>query len=617
MFIRSASVPDSRSPAVTTFYISVTPDDTPGWNVTVYTSVDMFGRPNFSLSSGTRLIVLAAVAVMLPTTVLCVIQYRSLADLEGKTKAAVQENLRQTLQGVARDVEGRFKGLAGESLVQLGPEDLKRENLGKIGSHYAAVRQRHPAVDQLFVVSNCSCQGGSYALLYTPQGNRLVEHTRYKEDQDVLRATKAYESAGLLHPANSNRDTVLWQSACPTCDGEGADQLGLYVFRPMFEAEGRWPVGFAGLTLNPSYLKEKLFAEVALGLSSGGSDGGSVNPDLVLGVFDENRREVYASTAGDKNYEVRMALGPMFPDWELALGYKDMTIAALARDNFQRSLMLSVFVLGCLILGIILTLRATAREMKLAQAKSTFVSNVSHELKTPLALIRLFAETLELGRVKNSDKAQEYYRIINNESQRLTQLINNVLDFAKIEAGRKDYRFTKADTARLVEDVIRSYEYQIINAGFELKVDIEHNLPSAMIDRDALSQAVLNLLNNAVKYSDDVKRISVRVRLCERHVAIEVADQGVGIPRSEQEKIFEKFYRVSAGLVHDTKGSGLGLALVRHIVEAHGGQALVESAPGRGSCFTILLPASIETETAAKQLGMEVGGYQVAESTDH
>ena len=127
--------------------------------------------------------------------------------------------------------------------------------------------------------------------------------------------------------------------------------------------------------------------------------------------------------------------------------------------------------LSLLVLGIILTLRATSREMKLAQAKSTFVSNVSHELKTPLALIRLFAETLELGRVRNNEKAKEYYRIINNESRRLTQLINNILDFSKIEAGRKEYEFVKSDITEVVEEVIRSYEYQIVNAGFELNAE--------------------------------------------------------------------------------------------------------------------------------------------------
>jgi signal transduction histidine kinase len=262
-----------------------------------------------------------------------------------------------------------------------------------------------------------------------------------------------------------------------------------------------------------------------------------------------------------------------------------------------------------------LTLRATAREMKLAQAKSTFVSNVSHELKTPLALIRLFAETLELGRVKSGDKAKEYYRIINNESRRLTQLINNILDFSKIEAGRKEYEFVESDITEVVEEVIRSYEYQIINAGFELNAQIEHDLPLVSIDRDAISQAVLNLINNAVKYSDESKEITVQVRLRDRSVAIEVADKGIGIPRSEQDKIFEKFYRVSTGLVHNTKGSGLGLALVKHIVEAHDGKIIVESAPGKGSRFTMMIPVNGAVATT-KEMKLD-GGYKVAKSSNN
>jgi signal transduction histidine kinase len=271
--------------------------------------------------------------------------------------------------------------------------------------------------------------------------------------------------------------------------------------------------------------------------------------------------------------------------------------------------MLTLFVLSLLIIGIILTLRATAREMKLAQAKSTFVSNVSHELKTPLALIRLFAETLELGRVKSGDKAKEYYRIINNESRRLTQLINNILDFSKIEAGRKEYEFVESDITEVVEEVIRSYEYQIINAGFELNAQIEHDLPLVSIDRDAISQAVLNLINNAVKYSDESKEITVQVRLRE------VADKGIGIPRSEQDKIFEKFYRVSTGLVHNTKGSGLGLALVKHIVEAHDGKIIVESAPGKGSRFTMMIPVNGAVATT-KEMKLD-GGYKVAKSSNN
>jgi signal transduction histidine kinase len=310
-----------------------------------------------------------------------------------------------------------------------------------------------------------------------------------------------------------------------------------------------------------------------------------------------------------------MSFAPAFPQWKLALGYKNTTIEQLARGNFTKNLLLTLLLLSILILGIILTLRATSREMKLAEAKSTFVSNVSHELKTPLALIRLFAETLELGRVKSAEKAHEYHRIINSESRRLTQLINNILDFSKIEAGRKEYQFVESDVAEVVEDVLKSYDYQITSAGFELTTDIAADLPPVAIDRDAISQALLNLVNNAVKYSDDVKKISVRMRRRDGFVAIEVADHGIGIPRAEQEKIFEKFYRVSTGLVHDTKGSGLGLALVKHIVEAHKGNIQLESAPGRGSRFTMLIPAN-GVGAAAEPVKFD-GGYPIAEGANH
>src|SRR5262249_56476745 len=166
-------------------------------------------------------------------------------------------------------------------------------------------------------------------------------------------------------------------------------------------------------------------------------------------------------------------------------------------------------------------------------------------------LIRVLGERLELGRVRNSEEAHDYYRIMNRESRRLTRLINNILDFSRIEAGRRQYQFAETDVAEVVTEVLQSYERQMTSAGFEARTNIQPDLPRALIDREALAQAVLNLVDNAIRYSDRAKRIEVSVRLRGGDIAIEVADQGIGIPKVEHRRIFEKFYRVSTGLVDD------------------------------------------------------------------
>ncbi len=557
---------------------------------------------------------LAIVAVLLPTTILSVFQYRSLVDLEDKTKVAIQENLRQTMYSVVRKVAGNMKIIAKDSLYSIEPRTIEGICPEEASTRLDALRKSHPEIGQLFAIIDCPCKKG-FAIFSTPEGTRRIERAQFKENPGVTGAMKAYESAHLSSNSMGTKPELLFWQTPTICEGVEKHFSDVYIFTPLFDPAKKEPVGFAGLILNQEYLRAQFFPEIIPDMLRNSETEGN-DTDLIMGIMYEDWHEFYATKDGAKEYEVKMGFGPLFPKWYLAIGYKDTTIEALAKDNFQKSLMLTFSVLLLLLAGMILTLRATAREVKLAQAKSTFVSNVSHELKTPLALIRLFAETLELGRVRNPEKAQEYYRIINNESRRLTQLINNILDFAKIEAGRKEYEFVQASVAEVVEDVIRSYEYQIASAGFELVTDIEPDVPLALIDRDAISQAVLNLLNNSIKYSEENKHITVRVRGRGDRVAIEVADRGIGIPRSEQGKVFEKFYRVSAGLVHNTKGTGLGLALVKHITEAHDGQILVESTPGKGSRFTILIPA-LQTAPATDDLRLDAGGYEIAESANN
>jgi len=278
----------------------------------------------------------------------------------------------------------------------------------------------------------------------------------------------------------------------------------------------------------------------------------------------------------------------------LAIKLKGTTLEELG----QRFVRTSFLILGGLSLllagGILLTYRSVSKEMALARLKSDFVSNVSHELRTPLSLIRLYAETLEMGRLTSPEKYQEYYRIIRKESERLTALINNILDFSRIEAGRKEYDFRETDLRELVHNTLDSYRYQIEQHGFDYEEKIADNVPPLRVDREAMARSLVNLVNNALKYSQDRKFIGVKLYRDNGSVKLEVEDHGIGIPQQEQNKIFEKFYRVGDPLVHNTKGSGLGLSLVRHIVQAHGGEVSVDSAPGQGSKFIIALPVNAE-----------------------
>lgn len=296
--------------------------------------------------------------------------------------------------------------------------------------------------------------------------------------------------------------------------------------------------------------------------------------------------------------EVEHIMEGAFPGLVLGMKLRGTTLAAMGQ-HFVRT---SFLILGGLSLllacGILITYRNVNREMALARLKSDFVSNVSHELRTPLSLIRLYAETLELGRLTSQDKREEYYRIIRKESERLTSLINNILDFSRIEAGRKEYEFRETDIAELVRNTLESYRYQIEQHGFTFEEKISENLPPMRVDREAIARSLLNLVNNALKYSQREKYLGVHLYRENGSVKLEVVDHGIGISRPEQHKIFEKFYRVGDPLVHNTKGSGLGLSLVRHIVEAHGGEVSVDSVPGQGSKFVIALPVNVAADEA-------------------
>jgi two-component system, OmpR family, phosphate regulon sensor histidine kinase PhoR len=303
----------------------------------------------------------------------------------------------------------------------------------------------------------------------------------------------------------------------------------------------------------------------------------------------------FRDVAGGLVVEQRFA--ETFDKWTLRVAQKD-TGASLAR---ARRSAIDFVLIGISLVVILASLGflaiAIRRERRANELKSEFISNVSHELKTPLSIISMFGEMLAAGRTKSPQQANEYADIIWRESVRLARLIDNVLDFAKIERGVDVYEFAEADAGEVVQRALELSVHRLQKAEMTVTAKIEPDLPPVRLDANAFTLAVLNLIDNAIKYASEGKKIEIELRRDEGALLLAVRDFGPGIAEDEHEAIFERFYRAKAVRLKPIRGSGIGLSLVQHIARAHGGDATVDSKPGRGATFTLWVP--IEEAPAA------------------
>ena len=250
--------------------------------------------------------------------------------------------------------------------------------------------------------------------------------------------------------------------------------------------------------------------------------------------------------------------------------------------------------LGAVLLSGYFLLRDVHRESDTALMRSSFVASVSHELKTPLTSIRAHAETLLLGRAGNAATTAEYLRTIMSESERLERLVQSVLEFSRIEQGRKTYRMQATGLEDVARAAARTMEYPLAQLGFTLTIASDGTAPTFSGDPEALTQAILNLLSNAMKYSGGSRHIEMRIGTRDHEAFVDVVDHGIGIPRDDQSRIFERFHRVQTAETAGIAGAGLGLALALHAVEAHRGRIAVVSDVGRGSTFSVCIPLPAE-----------------------
>jgi two-component system, OmpR family, phosphate regulon sensor histidine kinase PhoR len=291
-----------------------------------------------------------------------------------------------------------------------------------------------------------------------------------------------------------------------------------------------------------------------------------------------------------KNFQIKTSSW-LFPRYQMGIQLKGKTIEMISKERTRSNLILISLADFIFILGAFFVFRNIRKEMKLTIIKSDFISNVSHEIRTPLALISMYIETLEMDRVKSEEKKMEYYRVIFNETHRLSGLVNKILNFSKIESGKRKFTFEAINLNEIIETILQSYTFHLSNKGFELKTELVPDIISINADKEAISESIVNLLDNAIKYSKDSKYIEIKTGVKGAFIYFEISDRGIGIAKTDQRLIFDKFFRVSKGdNVHDVKGTGLGLTIVKNIIAAHKGKIEVESKQGEGSTFRVLLP---------------------------
>ena len=315
--------------------------------------------------------------------------------------------------------------------------------------------------------------------------------------------------------------------------------------------------------------------------------------DMYLSLTDPEKNIVKGKIPEQFLLVASQPLSPIFPFWRIAVYLNVKSMEEISRYHSQLYFFGLVIVILILLIGIHLTVKTFIREVKSARLKSDFLSSVTHELKTPLTSIKMFVETLLMGRAMGEEEHEECLLVISAEADRLRRLIERILNFAKMEQNKRVFHFEKGDVRALVEEAIEVFQKQIIDSTtLSIEKNIEENLPKIFLDHEAINEAILNLLSNAYKYCDRKNR---KIEIICKHipsdntVTISVKDNGMGIVKNEQQKIFQKFYRIENVSARCIEGTGLGLSLVNSIAKAHKGKVRVQSKLGEGSEFILFL----------------------------
>ena len=530
-----------------------------------------------------------AVAVAIPVAVLFYFQFRSIAALSQSSAVVLRQLSQEAADGMTQGLQDALRAPYITVLLRVGQVQTEPLDLQAISPTFEHGLETEPFVTRFYVWSDQTTTHRGEVLAYDRKHHGFTAEV----PEGALMVKRVRELAPQKHAISVFEETI---------DG----RLTYFQAQLRFKSPSRDQLtSFVALRVDADQLRGEFLPSFITGRMKT-VEGPTGFPPLALTVLDSSGRVLFpAGGAAPAHYVDERAFPLVFfepglqpyiapedhkPEvWRLRTGYGNQTIPEIiaARARPQRTMM--AMLAGVMAIGVFFVARAAAREVRLAELKSSFVSSVSHDLKTPLALIQLFAETLELGRLKSTERANEYYRIINSEARKLTSLINNLLDFSKIEAGLRLYRLEPVNLADLTRGVLDSLESQFQHNQFSVATRLDPDVP-VMIDKEAAVQALENLLSNAMKYSPEHREILIEVDRLDQYGVVRVRDRGIGIPARLQRKIFNKFFRIQTDAGSGPQGTGLGLAIVDHVMRGHGGFVRVDSEPGRGSTFTLHFP---------------------------
>ncbi|MBX9601140.1 MAG: HAMP domain-containing histidine kinase [Bryobacteraceae bacterium] len=503
----------------------------------------------------------AAAAVILGLAgALAWFQARSLLAIERATREVNQAHLGRLAREAAKSLEAGLRKTSEDYLLSLRPEDVGRKSRAELAARFSSWRNADPRIRRVAAVY-CGC-GREPELLVAGDGTRELGiaawESRWTQGVSLEGGKDAHSTRFLAGPERS------FIASRQIHGPRGAGALVVIEFDS---------------------------ARLAAGLLRDREQGARFALTDSRGLIQQT---------GEFTAEASAELGRIAPSWRIDAGPAGRSTGDAARQQRTRAMWMLALLLVALAAAMSLAVRAALRELALAELRSEFVAGVSHELKTPLALIRLYAESLDQGRVR-PDRRAEYYQVLHRESRRLSEMVENLLDFSRIESGRWKPALRVENLQRVVAAAIDEHAQQLHEAGFQVSTSFPPGDVLAGVDAASLGRAIGNLIDNSIKYSGAAREIAISLVDRDGFAIIEVADRGIGISPAEQPRVFEKFFRSATGEVRAIRGTGIGLSLAREIAAAHAGTIELESEPGAGSRFRIRIPSVTATNSFERE----------------